>query len=188
MNVLFTTDRLLVREFEWKDWETTHVYAQLPEVSQYQHWGPNTKADTQAFLREALAYQKQQPRFQHEWCVCLKDDGTHIGGCGAFIDSAQPTQGLIGYLLHPQYWGQGFATEIVAYLLPYCREQLHLEKISATCDTRNIASQRVLEKSGFVQTARREKDFIQKNVWRATFRYDYMPDVSDTKYQTPHTQ
>ena len=187
MNVLFTTDRLLVREFEWKDWKTTHQYAQLPEVSQYQYWGPNTKATTQAFLRAALDYQQQHPRFQYEWCICLKE-GTHIGGCDVFIDSAVPTKGLIGYSLHPQYWGQGFATEIVAYLVPYCREQLHLEKIGATCDTRNIASQHVLEKNGFVQTARREKDFMQKKVWRDTFRYDYMPDLADTKCQTPPTQ
>ena len=65
---------------------------------------------------------------------------------------------------------------------------IHLEKIGATCDTRNIASQHVLEKNGFVQTARREKDFMQKKVWRDTFRYDYMPDLADTKCQTPPTQ
>lgn len=173
MQLLFSTDRLLVREFQWGDWQTTHEYAQLPEVSQYQHWGPNTETDTKSFIRQALAYQNHEPRFHYELCVCLKD-GTHIGGCGIFIEPAQPKQALIGYLLHPQYWNQGFATEIVAYLLHYCRQQLQLETIGATCDTRNIASQKVLEKSGFIQIARKEKDFKQKNVWRDTFRYTYM--------------
>lgn len=174
MKILFSTDRLFVREFQWEDWETVHTYAQIPEVSQYQHWGPNTEADTQEFMRQALAYQTRNPRFHYELCVCLKN-GMHIGGCGIFIDPTKPTQALIGYLLHPQYWNQGFATEIVTYLLPYCREQLQLETIGATCDTRNLASQKVLEKNCFVQTARRDKDFMQKNVWRDTYRYTNMP-------------
>lgn len=180
MKMLFPTDRLFVREFQWKDWRTAHIYAQLPEVSQYQHWGPNTEADTKDFIHQALAYQTQRPRLHYELCVCLKN-GTHIGGCGIFIDPVQPKNALIGYLLHPQYWNQGLATEIVAYLLPYCREQLHLETIGATCDTRNIASQKVLEKNDFAQTARKEKGFIQKNVWRETFRYTHTPKELDVR-------
>lgn len=180
MKTLFSTDRLFVREFKWKDWRTAHIYAQLPEVSQYQHWGPNEEADTKEFVHQALAYQTQRPRFHYELCVCLKDE-THIGGCGIFIDSAQPKQALIGYLLHPQYWNQGLATEIVKYLVPYCREQLKLETIGATCDTRNIASQKVLEKNNFIQAARKERGFIQKGVWRNTFCYTHVAKMPDTR-------
>lgn len=170
MNILFSTDRLFVREFQWSDWESVHAYAQLPEVSQYQYWGPNTESETKSFVKQALAYQSQEPRFHYELCVCLKN-GTHIGGCGIFIEPNQPKRALIGYLLHPDYWKQGFASEIVAYLVPYCQEQLNIETIGATCDTRNVASQKVLEKNGFQRAFIKENDFLQKNVWRHTYRY-----------------
>ncbi|MFN7116837.1 MAG: GNAT family N-acetyltransferase [Saprospiraceae bacterium] len=170
MKILFSTERMFVREFQWADWESVHAYAQLPEVSQYQYWGPNTALETKSFIQQTLVYQTHNPRFHYELCVCLKNN-THIGGCGIFVEPTRPKEALIGYLLHPKYWNQGFASEIVAYLVPYCREQLKLETIGATCDTRNIASQKVLEKNGFILTAIKENDFLKKGTWRHTYRY-----------------
>lgn len=172
MKILFSTERLFVRELQWADWESVHTYAQLPEVSQFQHWGPNSVSETKSFIKQTLAYQLHEPRFHYELCVCLKD-GTHIGGCGIFVEPSRPQQALIGYLLHPNFWNQGFASEIVAYLVPFCREQLHLETIGATCDTRNVASQKVLEKNGFALTAVRENDFLKKGIWRHTYHYTH---------------
>ncbi len=172
MKMLFTTERLLVREFELQDWRTAHAYAQLAEVVQYQNWGPNSERQTKAFIRDTLAYQAQHPRRHHELCVCLQD-GAHIGGCGIAINRENAEKALIGYILHPDHWNKGYITELVARVLLYCRDELHLKEIGATCDTRNIASQRVLEKTGFVQMREVKNDFMQKGIWRDTYRYEY---------------
>jgi RimJ/RimL family protein N-acetyltransferase len=170
--ILFSTARLVIREFVWEDWQTVHAYARMPEVSQYQYWGPNKEKDTQTFIKDALAYRQYRPRLQYELCVCLYN-GVHIGGCSLFVESARQQEATIGYLLHPAYWNQGFATEIVTHLLQYGQETLQLKKIKATCDTRNIASQRVLEKTGFVQTAYTEKGFMKNRIWQSTYQYVY---------------
>lgn len=172
MQLIFTTERLLVREYEPEDWKTVHHYAQLPEVVQYQNWGPNSLRQTQQFVKDAIIYKSIRPRRHHEWCICLKD-GVQIGGCGVVIDGNQEHKAQIGYVLHPAYWNQGLITEVVAQLRLYCKEGMNLQQIGATCDTRNVASQRVLEKNGFVQIKRLENDFIQKGIWRDTFYYEY---------------
>jgi RimJ/RimL family protein N-acetyltransferase len=58
--------------------------------------------------------------------------------------------GEIGYFLHPDWWGQGFGTEISTALLRFGFQKLHLHRLLATCDPRNTASKRVLEKIGMV--------------------------------------
>lgn len=172
MQLIFTTTRLMVREYEPDDWKTVHQYARLPDVVQFQNWGPNSPRQTQQFVKDAISYQSMRPRRHYEWCICL-EDGEHIGGCGVAITREDARKAQIGYILHPTYWNRGFITEIVASLLVHCQEFMKLQQIGATCDTRNIASQRVLEKNGFLQMEKSENDFMQKGVWRDTFYYEY---------------
>ncbi len=58
---------------------------------------------------------------------------------------------MIGYNLLPKYWSKGYATEVTKELVRYLFEELKLERVEAlTCD-KNIPSQNVLKKSGFIQ-------------------------------------
>jgi RimJ/RimL family protein N-acetyltransferase len=54
----------------------------------------------------------------------------------------------IGRVARPQ-WGRGLATEIARAMIEYGFETLGLGVISASTDTPNAASVRVLEKCGF---------------------------------------
>jgi 8-oxo-dGTP diphosphatase len=63
-----------------------------------------------------------------------------------------PTAGEIGYWLGRDSWGLGYATEAVETLLPYCFDALALDRVTASVDTENSASRRVLEKVGFRAT------------------------------------
>ena len=58
----------------------------------------------------------------------------------------------IGYGLAPEYWGKGYATEAVRALIRWAASQNGVRCIEAETDPDNIASQRVLEKCGFVPT------------------------------------
>ncbi len=54
--------RLVFREFTLEDAPAVHAYASDPEVTRFASWGPNTVADTQAFLADAVAGQTRMPR------------------------------------------------------------------------------------------------------------------------------
>ena len=79
--------------------------------------------------------------------VMDKTDSRYIGLCGISIDAEDYT-GEVGYMLFPEYWNRGIASEIVRLLMAYGLENLNLSKIKASCDVRNKASERVMLKCG----------------------------------------
>jgi len=134
-------------------------------------WGPNTVAQTQAFIKNAIAAQHVTPRVLYEFAIILKEEKKLIGGCTFKQDAVDADRGIVGYIINPAYWRQGYATEAVLTLLEYVKNHLNIYHIEATCDTENIASQKVLEKCGFNQKKRIDKHFKIKGRKRDTFLY-----------------
>ena len=59
------------------------------------------------------------------------------------------TFGLSGfYEINPNFWGKGYATEVVQRVIQYAFDELKLDKIIAETQKKNQASIRVLEKLG----------------------------------------
>jgi [ribosomal protein S5]-alanine N-acetyltransferase len=79
--------------------------------------------------------------------VSLKN-GTFIGRAGFYF---VPEVNLyeIGYSLLPLYWGHGIATELTQGLLDYAFYSLNLDIVCARTLTGNLASEKVLQKTGF---------------------------------------
>ena len=58
----------------------------------------------------------------------------------------------IGYGINPEFWGKGYATEAVKAAVQWALRQPGVKRVEAETDPDNKASQRVLEKTGFVPT------------------------------------
>lgn len=57
-------------------------------------------------------------------------------------------QALLGYMVNPEWWGRGFATEAVSLLLQYAFKELGLCVIEGRCRGDNLGSERVMTKNG----------------------------------------
>ena len=57
----------------------------------------------------------------------------------------------LGYASRRRMWGHGYMTEAVQLICPWAFEHLKLHSIYAEAHFTNLASQRVLEKSGFTR-------------------------------------
>jgi len=64
-------------------------------------------------------------------------------------NSGEYAQLRLGYLLTESAWGKGFASELVMGFVNRCR-QVEVASITGGVDRGNIASRRVLEKTGFI--------------------------------------
>ena len=60
----------------------------------------------------------------------------------------------VGYRLRECYWGRGYATEAASLMVDYLYGKTDIEIITASVMVDNPASANVLEKSGFIRTAR----------------------------------
>ncbi len=107
------------------------------------------KAAYSEMLEGALAHPDEW-----EWyairMIELKD-GTHIGEmCFKGVDESGSTE--IGYGIADCYQNCGYATEVVKAVVDSALSHKKINCVTAEVDKDNIASVRVLEKSGFVLT------------------------------------
>ena len=79
--------------------------------------------------------------------VLIKDK-TNIG----YVQAVPIDGGVweIGYHIGARYTKQGYATEAVRAFLPVVMKALGIKKMAGICLAENIASQKVMEKCGFV--------------------------------------
>lgn len=82
--------------------------------------------------------------------------------------------GEIGYIINPEYWGMGFATEVAKVLITYGFDRLNLHRIFATCDPSNIGSSRVLGKVGMTKEGRMRENLFNKGDWRYSLLYSIL--------------
>lgn len=98
---------------------------------------------------------------EREWVTSLGEesgfhflicaDGEPVGICG--LNDPNEVWGVAeaGYMVHPDAWNNGYATDAVRELCAYAFEERRLGKVVAKCYATNPASRRVLEKAGFTE-------------------------------------
>lgn len=84
------------------------------------------------------------------WVMALKDDPQIIVGDLSFKGLAANGMVEIGYGIKKAHEGQGYMTEAVIAMTKWASTQPGVKKIEAETTPDNKASQRVLEKAGFV--------------------------------------
>jgi RimJ/RimL family protein N-acetyltransferase len=173
------TSRLFLRNYQTEDWERVHLYSAIPEFSQYELWGPNTVEDTKNFVSSMVEQANVKDRSKFDFAVCLKESGLLIGGCGIRRETQQSVVANLGWAINPDFQKQGCATEAAQALISFGFEQLGLSVIYATCDTRNVASYRVMEKLGMKRVGFIKGDKEMKGHVRDSYRYELTRDSSD---------
>jgi len=89
----------------------------------------------------------QAPYPNSYFCISLKNKNEFIGLVSIDAYHEKSTYEL-SYQFLPQYWGKGYAFEVLLAVIRYGFDSLNLSKIVAETQTANIASCRVLEKLG----------------------------------------
>jgi len=139
------TKRLILRTFKIDDFDAVQNYASSIENTVYMLIGPNDEAATRAFILRAITTASESPVVEYQFAVTLKDTGTLIGACDLDI---RGNEAEIGWIIHQDYWKQGYGAELGAALLKLGFDKLNLHRIIARCDAENIGSIKLMEKIG----------------------------------------
>jgi ribosomal-protein-alanine N-acetyltransferase len=122
-------------------------YANDPEVTRYLGWPRHQSvAETESFLAFS----------DHEWrrapagpyLIWLRGGETLLGATGLAIEDNDVA--VTGYVLARDAWGRGYATEALRAMVDVART-IGVRRLAACCHAHHVASQRVLEKCGFVR-------------------------------------
>lgn len=96
------------------------------------------------------------------WAITLKNDPKLIGLIGHYKLKPEHFRSEIGYMLLPDFHGKGIISEAVEELIKYGFNVMKLHSIEALIDPENTASERVLQKNGFVKEAHlKENEFYE---------------------------
>ena len=72
-----------------------------------------------------------------------------IGLAKLELDRPTATTAELGYMLLPEYWGKGIASQVVTFLIEHAKQQAYLKDLMAIIDPENIASRKILINNGF---------------------------------------
>ncbi|HEX9164999.1 MAG TPA: GNAT family N-acetyltransferase [Gemmatimonadales bacterium] len=165
------TARLRFREFRPDDFAAVHAYAASPEVTRYTSFGPNTEAETRAFLARTAAAVTASPRVSWTFAMEHAESGALVGGCGLELADPEGPAFSLGYVLAPEWWGQGYATEAAGALLRFGFEALAAERLFALVFVGNEASERVLRKAGLGYESEATQGILKGGTWHAVRVY-----------------
>ncbi len=114
------------------DEKTTHfLYDQHEDLDQTKRMIANY------FLKEPIG----------KYAMVLKENNKMIGAMEFRVHEWNKS-GELGYTMNSKYWGNGYATEAGKLILGLAFNVLELERVFAGCDTRNVASGKVLIRLG----------------------------------------
>lgn len=174
MALTLQSTHLLLRDFVAEDWREVYAYTSLPEACRFEPWGPYSAEEARALVQGRIEAAGVKPRTAFGLAVVYPKTGTVIGEGGLAMHSQSFRTGEISYIIHPEYWGHGFATEVAFTLLSFGFTTLRLHRIFATCDPRNVASQRVLQKLGMQCEGRMRETLLLRDGWRDSALYSLL--------------
>lgn len=140
----FDTTRLRLRRSKPEDAAAVFEYGSDPEVARFADW-PRLVLPEDADRAIANAGSRWESGEEYAWRVTVKPDDVALGGVACSIDGHRAE---IGYLLHRDLWGRGYATEAAGAVFAWLRSITTVLRVQATCDIENVGSIRVLEKLG----------------------------------------
>lgn len=129
---------------ETADAAAVFSYTADPRASRYLGWRPHRAIDeTREFLSSCAEGWREGRRLR--WLI----RSAHGGVVGMIEAQLGRAMAGVGYVIAPQHWGRGYATEALSLVVEALFEHTSVPSVWAVCDVENHASARVLEKSGF---------------------------------------
>lgn len=169
------TERLLLRPFTPADHAALHSWQSHPDVVRYLYGGTRTPEETAESLALKCSVTWPAKAGDH-LALAVERDGEVIGEVVLKWHSEEHRQGEIGYIFHPDHRGRGYATEASRVVLRLAFENLGLHRVTASCDARNEASWRVMERLGMRREAHFRHNEWFKGGWGDEFVYAVLED------------
>ena len=144
-----TTARLRLRLFDERDFDAVYDIERRPEVDRYLYWESRTRDETRAALdRRVKMTSLDDDAAALRLAVVRRDSGELIGDFSLSLRNREYRQGEIGFMFHPDHQGHGFAAEAGRAVLGLGFETYGLHRVFGSCDARNTASARLMERLG----------------------------------------
>ena len=144
-----TTDRLILRKFEYSDDDSMlrNWIADEKIQSMYSEPVYSTKEEVKELLDKYIG-SYERPDY-YRWAVIEKASGECIGQIAYFLVDSKNHFAEIEYCIGAEFQCRGYATEATKAVIAFGFDRINLHKVQICTKTINKPSRRVIEKCGF---------------------------------------
>ena len=145
----------------------------LPIIGEWRS-NPEFQGEYNILIQESkdeLEKRYESFRPDEKWFLIEKKDGTKIGLVVLELEGGVQE---LGYSIIPNERGKGYCTEAVKIAVDYLFLSKPIVRIQAHTNIRNKASQRVLEKAGFLKEGIVRNRIFIRGKWRDEFLYSIL--------------
>jgi [ribosomal protein S5]-alanine N-acetyltransferase len=156
---ILETERLILRRVLPSDVKEMFELRSNPETMKYIP-RPLLTNHEEALAHIQMMEDKIETNEGINWAITLKGDDTMLGVIGHYRIKPEHHRAEVGYMILPEYHGKGITTEAVQCVVDYGFNTMQLHSIEGVIDPENGASERVLQKCGFIKEAHfKENEF-----------------------------
>ncbi|MCU1552178.1 MAG: hypothetical protein JWR36_2738 [Glaciihabitans sp.] len=170
------TERLTLRLMTPADTDDVYAYQSREDVCRYLLFDPRTRDEVATKVAEhsratTLEMDGDYLQLAVELAATGDVPGRVIGDSYFTITSVENSHGEIGWTLHPDFAGHGYAREAAAAVLAIAFEQIGLHRVHAELDPRNHSSVALCKRLGMREEAFFVEDMYFKGGWADTGVY-----------------
>lgn len=180
------TDRLVLRPLEPADAPDVFAYQRIPEVLRYLPWPRRDRAEGYEHTAKRAAARvlaadgdffvfaatlPGEPSVAEPAEVEAQPRDRVIGDVMVRVSSVTHAQLELGWVLHPDFQGRGFAREAASAVLDFVFETLRPHRVQAFLDARNAASAALCERLGMRREATILEQEYNDGEWQDTAIY-----------------
>ena len=141
------TKRFILRKFTKNDVNDLYEYASDDEVTRFLSWDTYKSIDMASDYIEKIL-QKYSKNEIAPWGIEWKENSKLIGSIDFVQYDRKNFSAEIGYVLNKEYWNKGIMTEALKEIVKFGFDKMNLMRIEARLDSKNVASERVMQKNG----------------------------------------
>ncbi|WP_417309660.1 GNAT family N-acetyltransferase [Devosia sp.] len=166
------TDRLFLRPFTRGDVDAVFAYRRLDTVARYLFDGPMSyETCTEVVVQRTCQIDLVEEGDRIVLAIDRQSDGQLIGEVSLILRNAPSRQAELGYILHPDHHGHGYATEAGRALIDLAFARYGLHRVYACCASGNIGSYRVMDRLGMRREAHLRENIFVKGAWEEELVY-----------------
>lgn len=169
------TERLTIRPLAREDVTEFTRYRNIPEVARFQDWELPYTSERAHALVESVEELGRPTAGEWVQLAIVDREGCLLGDLAVWLDDTQQLA-TIGYTLAPEHQGKGYATEAVSAILDWLFGTRKAHRVTATLDPENLASARVLERSGFRYIGTARSAALVRGEWFDDARFELLAD------------
>jgi RimJ/RimL family protein N-acetyltransferase len=168
------SERLILKELSLKHLDFIYKMERNYLVYQYEEAEePNKEQTYKKYIDKIGEMEKAQGK-SLIFLICILPDETPVGEVHIKLNWEEIREWEVGYTLHPDYWGNGYASEAVKVVLKHVFDNLNAHKVVGFCNANNKKSANLLERVGMKRDGILREGKLWSNEWCDEYVYSIL--------------